>query len=677
MQENNGQDRLLEAYIFETLKLLEHLEEICLKIEKSDLIAVDSINEMFRIMHTLKSSSAMMDYSQISVLAHSIEDIFNYIRENNPKCINCDDIFDLVLSGIDYIRNEIANIQNSGQPSVNNDNLVSKSSLILKAMKTNNGESEKPEEMGLEEDNVYYKNTSQSSDQSNSQKFFAKVYFEERCKMENIRAFAVVHELKNYVSEMYHIPYQLVKNRDTSKVIIENGFDIYLSTSLEEQELLVIINKALLLKSIEIKKISQYPTEVEKLKHEYANCNKEPKVAGDKNKIEPVQNNTIGVNTTKLDILLNLVEEIQVYEAIVTKNPNLEGEQLTNFKNASKRLGKLTKELQDVVMSIRMVSLGSTFNNLNRIVRDMSKSLNKEVELEIKGEDTEVDKSIVECIVDPLRQLIRNSIDHGIENKEERLASGKPEVGKITIETKNDYKNLVIKIKDDGRGLDKEKIYDKAKKLGFISKNRELIADEELISYILLPGFTINDSVSQYSGRGVGLDIVKKNIDILGGKICIQSEKGNGFEAIIKIPLALSIIQGLLVIVGVNHYIIPIRNVKEYFNVKDNQIIIDDKRRKKIVAQDSEYPIYNLYKLFNIKKRKEPSSDHIAVIIEEDEKFLGIFVDEIIGERKVLVKTIPKDVQKSKVLTGCTILDDGEISLVLDVNSILKLGYDK
>jgi len=424
--------------------------------------------------------------------------------------------------------------------------------------------------------------------------------------------------------------------------------------------------------------VEEYPPEIKALKDKNEIISEEiPRLI--KNTTKEVENTTkntkqqsiISVNISKLDMLLDLVGEIVISEAMITKNPDLDGLQLDNFNKASRQLRKLTNELQDIVMSVRMVPVSMTFHKMNRIVRDVSKKLNKEAELLIFGEETEVDKNIIDHISDPLMHLVRNCLDHGLEESDERIALGKEEIGKITLEAKNAGGDVFIIVKDDGRGLDKRKIYEKAKLQGLVTKSSDEITEKEIFSNILLPGFSTNESVTEYSGRGVGMDVVKRNIDSIGGAISIESIEGHGTTISIKIPLTLAIIDGLEVAVGISKYTIPITSIRESFKSKENEVISDSEGNEMIMIRGEAYPIYRLHRLFNIDTNITEPTDGIMVMVEDSARAACLFVDSLIGEQQVVVKALPTYIKRAKGIAGCTILGDGNISLILDVNGIL------
>jgi two-component system chemotaxis sensor kinase CheA len=674
-----SREPMLEIYLFEATQLMEQLEEISIECEKNKKISVDAINEIFRIMHTIKSSSAMMMFNDIAVLAHSLEDLFYFIRESIDVTIDFENLFDLVLSGIDFIKEEVSKIENDFEADGSSELLVAKSSKLLQCMKEANGEVIKSNEPEKIKNTQYYISSYQNPSKEDMRKYVARIFYEDGCEMENVRAYTVVHNLKDIVSEMYHIPSNIIDDDDSVEAIRKNGFLIGFSTSLEKEKVEEQFNEIIFLRELELLQVEEYPTEIEVLKGkteiEIPSIEEEVEVSNEESPHitkSGKQQSIISVNISKLDMLLDLVGEIVISEAMVTKSPDLEGLQLENFSKAARQLRKLTNELQDIVMSIRMVPVSMTFHKMNRIVRDVSKKLNKEVELEIIGEDTEVDKNIIDHISDPLMHLVRNSLDHGLEENEERIACGKPKMGKITLEAKNAGSDVFIIVRDDGRGLDRRLIYEKAKLKGLVTKPEDELSDKEIFSYILLPGFSTNETVTEYSGRGVGMDVVKKNIDSIGGTVSIESIPGKGSTISIKIPLTLAIIDGLEVAVGKSKYTVPITSIRESFKPKENEVIEDSEGNEMIMIRGEAYPIYRLHRIFNIKTSVNLVTEGIMVMVEDNTKAACLFVDSLIGEQQVVVKALPTYIKKAKGIAGCTILGDGNISLILDVSGVLE-----
>lgn len=387
----------------------------------------------------------------------------------------------------------------------------------------------------------------------------------------------------------------------------------------------------------------------------------------------PTQN-IISVSVAKLDKLMDLVGEMVIAEAMVLQNPDLEGLELDNFHKAASQLSKITSEIQDMVMSVRMVPLSATFHRMNRIVRDMCRKLNKEVRLEIVGEETEVDKNIIEHITDPLMHLVRNSVDHGIESADERLLMGKPGYGTLTLEAQNVGSDVHIIIKDDGRGLDKDKILKKTIKNNLLTGNEADMSDFEIYKLILLPGFSTNDNVTEFSGRGVGMDVVAKNIESIGGSISIDSIKNKGTQITLKIPLTLAIIDGMNLQVGKSTFTIPTISIQESFRPTDEKVVADPDGNEMIMVRGQCYPILRLHKFFNIQTNITDLSDGIITMVSQDGKTTCIFSDNLLGQQQVVVKSLPEYIKRYKKIngiSGCTLLGDGSISLILDINSLV------
>ena len=411
------------------------------------------------------------------------------------------------------------------------------------------------------------------------------------------------------------------------------------------------------------KEIEKKPLETDKT------TNKDSKSNQSSNK-----NNFLTVNINKIDMLMNLVGEIVTTESMVEKQSQAENFDRDTFEKQARRLHQLTNELQDVVMSIRMVPISSTFTKMQRVVRDMSKKTGKIVDLVLVGEQTEVDKTILENISDPLMHMIRNSMDHGVEMPEERKANGKPERATVTLEAKNTGGDVVIIIKDDGRGLNKEAIVNKAIEKGITNKKLEEISDKEAYNFIMAPGFSTKEAVTEYSGRGVGMDVVHTNIKKLRGSITIDSESGKGTMFVIRIPLTLAIIDGMKVEIGSETYIIPSLNIKEVFTSGSYEIVKNPNGEEHSIIRGNCYKIHRLSDILGIESKEQ--NEGIMILVESEIGNICIIVDRIIGQQNVVIKPIPKLLtQFEKVqsyMSGCSILEDGSISLIFDVNSIIS-----
>jgi two-component system chemotaxis sensor kinase CheA len=674
---------MLDMFIFESEQLNEQLEQIILSSEKGSCFSPAAINDIFRIMHTIKGSSAMMMFNNISSVAHSMEDVFYYLREENPNNIDCSRLSDLVLEGIDFIKIEIEKIKNGDQNDGDSTILINSIKDFLSIMEKDNSysASEREVETG-EKKQQYYISQDKVETAIYRNAFKAVVYFEEGCEMENIRAYTIVRNLKEITDEFYYIPEDIIDNDESIEIIRREGFCIYLKTDHIYESLHEFLMQTIFLKDLELTQLES--------EDEYRKPIKNTQITLQENKIKipalgdypkqeeqsetahtaaPAQS-IISVSVSKLDKLMDLVGEMVIAEAMVIQNPDLQGLVIDNFQKAARQLNKITHEMQDIVMSIRMVPLSATFLKMHRIVRDMSKKLGKDIELEIIGEEAEVDKNIIEHISDPLMHLVRNALDHGIETTEERLAKGKPEKGTITLEAQNTGSEVLIIVKDDGSGLDKSKIYRKAKEKGLVYKNEEDMADKEIFNLILLPGFSTKENITEFSGRGVGMDVVAKNIEMVGGSLSVDSVLDKGTIVTLKIPLTLAIIDGMNIKVGNSCYTIPTIAIKESFRPKSEDIITDPDGNEMIMVRGNCIPILRLHKQYKIDTKITDFIDGIIVMVEQEDKTLCLFADELIGQQQVVVKALPLYIQRLKKvrgLAGCTLLGNGNISLILDV----------
>jgi len=644
-------DPMLESYIFEETQLTDQLENLILQNENSNNYSSEVINEIFRIMHTIKGSSAMMLFNNISTLAHSVEDLFYFIREQKPKDVDFSSLSDLILESVDFIKVELQKIKSGDNADGICDEIIEENKNFLLKLKGENA----------------YK---------------AVIFFEDDCEMENLRAYSVVKNFDELANEIYYIPEDIIEDDDTGKIIKEHGFQLFVKINKSYEEIEKILNQTILLKEFTLTHLDSY--------EEFEQARKQNKPTLTENPIEkfqiekkenvrieniPTAQNIISVNVHKLDQLMDLVGEMVIAEAMVLQNPDLNGLKLDNFENSASQLHKVTSELQDLVMSIRMVPISNTFQKMHRIVRDMSKQLNKEVQLKLIGEDTEVDKNVIEHISDPLMHLVRNSIDHGIELPAERENNGKNKIGVVTIEAKNSGNDVTVSVEDDGQGLNKEKILKKAKKNGILKKSPEEMTDKEIYNLVFMPGFSTNENVTEFSGRGVGMDVVVKNIEAIGGSVSISSVEGKGSTTTIKIPLTLAIIDGMNIKVGDTYFTIPLTVIRESFRLIEMDSIININGNEMVMVRGECYPIIRIHEFYGLDTKITDFKDGIFIMIEKDEKYICIFVDELLGQQEVVVKSIPnyiKNIGTIRAITGCTLLGDGNISLILDAGWLIS-----
>ncbi len=669
---------MTEAFVYETSQIVETLEEVIIASEKVGMFSAESINEIFRFMHTIKGSSAMMMFNDMSTLAHRLEDIFYVIREDMEMSYDFTVLIDLILESIDYFKIELMKVKNGENPDGDQSVLLSQVSSYLEAIKTPDTTVVKPKE---EPQQKYYIRPNKKD--QNVQCYQAIIWYKPDAEMENIRAYTVVHNIADLVEEVVYSPADIIENDKSADEIRQHGFKLLMQTTSTKEAIKSYLEGTIFMEKLEFESITeqQYaeflaaqsqPEESNEIK--IPETSKKYVESQEKKEKQDISINTkqsmISVNIDKLDKLMDMVGELVIAEAMVTQNPEMIDLEIESFDKASRQLHKITGELQDMVMAIRMIPLSKTFMKMHRIVRDMTRRLDKQVQLEVFGEETEVDKNIIEKIADPLMHIIRNAIDHGIESASERIDKGKSSQGSIILEAKNSGSDVLICIKDDGKGLDKKKLYDKAIDQGLINSSFGELSDRELYHLILHPGFSTKEEVTEFSGRGVGMDVVAKNIESVGGTVLVDSVPGEGTTITLKIPLTLAIIEGMNIKVGHSRFTLPIVTIRESFRPQNSEIIKDTHGQEMIMVRGLCYPIVRLKEEYDIPHGEEDVEKGILIMVEEDNKSCCIFADELLGQQQVVVKALPEYVKKYKQikgLGGCTLLGDGSISLILDV----------
>lgn len=658
-------DNMLDMYLFETNSLLEQLDEILLKSEKLSCFSDDSINEIFRIMHTIKGSSAMMDFSQLMNIAHKVEDMFFYIRENGIIKEHQNELFDLMFLCNDFIREQVDSIQQ-------NIPIQDKSTYYLEKIEKFLEKIRIPQKLGLQ---IEKSNTS-IYDNSNM-KYEVKIFFDESSGMEHLRAFMVINSIRDCCSDFTYYPHNVDSDPESAKHISKYGFLIYFSN---EDNLNIGVNIFKSDSNIVSYEIIQIDDKKESNKSQELNYTDKENLKDkqdDKNSklVHGNKQSIISVNLAKLDHLMNIVGEIVITESMVTSCPEISNMKLESFTKSARQLRKLTDELQNIVMSIRMVPISGVFHKMNRILRDMGQKLSKDVILIIEGEDTEVDKTIVDSISDPIMHLVRNAMDHGIEtNPQDRIQQGKSTQGQIILSARHTGSEVLIDIIDDGKGVDPEKVLEKAQKNGLLTKKESDYTKNEIMALLMSPGFSTKEQVTEFSGRGVGMDVVVKNIQKVGGTVSIESELHKGTKITFKIPLTLAIVEGMGISVGNSIFTIPISNVVQSFKVGFDEIIYDTDNREVIKRRGEFYTIIRLHELYEIQTKTTNIEQGVLVLVESGENKFCLFVDELIGKQQVVVKPLPSYLNQFKIknhgISGCTILGDGSISIILDLDSL-------
>jgi len=672
-------DNMLEMYLYETNTLMEQLDELLIEAEKNSDFTTNDVNEIFRIMHTIKGSSAMMEFSTLMEIAHHIEDLFFYIRENGMDSLDeshKNDLFNLMFQSTDALRGEVEKIENDEPLSTNIDSIIKSINSFLEKISSSGEKSsdDAPAEAAsvptappADKEAIAAINQELAGCPDSKLPYFIKIHFEEGSGMENLRAFMIITALKEIDMQFEYYPSDVETNSDTAESIIDNGFFVALSSQEDVDSAVGILKEQNSIQAYEV--IENIHAKAEAPRQEA------PAPAAASTHSAPVKQSLISVNLSKLDSLVAVVGEIVITESMVTSSPDLQNLKLDNFMKSARQLRKLTDDLQDIAMSLRMVPVSGTFQKMNRVVRDMKKKLNKDVRLTLVGENTEVDKTIVDSISDPIMHIVRNSVDHGIEEtREERIAAGKDPQGEVILAASHTGSEVIITITDDGRGMDTEKILAKAERNGILTKPASEYSKKEILSLLMLPGFSTNEEVTEFSGRGVGMDVVKKNVESVGGTISISSEFGQGSVTTLKIPLTMAITDGMEISVGKSLFTIPIANIRQSLKIQREEVILDAGGNEIVKCLGEFYPIIRVHELYNIETEKTNIEDGILIWVESADKSFCLFVDELLGEQQVVVKPLPSYLNsfniKNSGIGGCTLLGDGNISLILDIGNL-------
>nr|MBP3598842.1 chemotaxis protein CheA [Eubacterium sp.] len=726
MAEEFNLDGMLEVYLYENNQLLERLQEIVLEQKDEACFDEDSINEIFRTMHTIKGSSGVMMFDEVTKISHKLEDVFYYLRESQPKNVPHLELVEHVLTVSDFISAEMEKLENGGAADGDATAIYKEVDKFLTKIQSDDADAEEVIKENVHEEPQQFYIAPMASSASK----FYKIYltYKEGTQLANIHAYKVVYDLKEIAEDLLYTPEDIITNEKSADVIMDQGFLMLLQTQSSEEDLRKIIKEGYELEKVEIvpctaqefqqgfdsvgseiridlessvEEIEKRAEEAELAKAEESEAkpeqktevkpkpmapgdfviqSKEPgkakKLAKDKPK-KSEKASFISVDVRKMDMLMDLIGELVISESVVLQNQDLKvpGLKLDNFNKAAGQMRKISSDLQNVIMSMRMVPLTNTFQKMNRIVFDVSRKLGKDIEFEMIGETTEVDKNIIEHISDPLMHLVRNAVDHGIETQEEREASGKTEKGRVTLSAKTESGKVWIGVQDNGAGLNRDKIVAKAKKQGIIDpyKPDSEYTDKEVYQFITLPGFSTNEQVTEYSGRGVGMDVVVSNLQSIGGSLEIESEPGQGSIMYLKIPLTLAIIDGIVMEAGDTTFVVETGIVKEFIGIRENTIITKPNGEEFVMIRGEGYPVLRLSDWYHLGKNENANEEEaMIVMVEMEGEVLCILVDRLIGKQEIVVKPIPDYIKKVKGLSGCTQLGDGSIALILDVAGLIE-----
>ena len=673
-------NEILDMYIYETNTLLEQLETIVLEAEKADTFSQENVNEIFRIMHTIKGSSAMMEFDTLTTVAHRIEDLFFIIRENTMSVVSEDNrpaLFDLVFQSIDFFRGEVEKVEANEPLNTDIDSFLGNVNTLISKIKGEYTEPE-PVEAGAAQAPAESAGSAPAHVPSAGSVGFPsilQVRFEEGCGMESLRAFMLVTSVRELVPEEDFVfePADVENDTSTSETIIEQGFKMMFKNDADREKAISAVKSAGSVQGYELHEAQPEPEAVPSAAAAAAPSSPAAGAASAAPAAAAAapaavqqhpKETLISVNLSKLDALSAVVGEIVITESMVTSSPDLKGLNLDAFSKSARQLRKLTDELQDVSMSLRMVPVSSVFQKMTRIVRDMTKKLNRPAKLTLIGENTEVDKTIVDSIGDPIMHMIRNSMDHGIEEaQEDRIAAGKDPVGEIVLSARDTGSEVIIEIIDDGRGVNDDAVLAKAIRQGIASPDVEY-SHKEILNFLLAPGFSTNTEVTEFSGRGVGMDVVKRGVE----------ELGKGMATTIRIPLTMAIMDGMEVAVGQSIFTIPINNILSTMKVSASEVIHDSNRGELIKVQGSFYPIIRAKDLYQLQGGCTDVEDGVLIWLEAGDHSYCLFVDELLGQQQVVVKQLPAYVNsynvKSYGINGCTLRSDGSISIILDVANL-------
>ena len=695
-----GNDSILDAYLYETDGLLEQLDSIVLAAEQADAFSNDDINTIFRIMHTIKGSSAMMEFNSLMTIAHRAEDLFAILREQSisivPESLR-PELFDLLFQTIDFFRQEIEHIQNGEALTDNIDTLLEKiNSFIAQINGTAPAAAKEPDSSNSSEPTV--------DATPHGFPYGLRVFFDEGCGMENLRAFMLVTSIHDICPEedFTFEPADVEHNAASSAQVAQSGFTMYFRNQADRDNAIHSVTGIGSVRNYQTmdpasqpapaaeqpapapapSEASAAPQPAPSSSAAASAAPAQPAAPASQSKATPVKTENhhkeslISVSLSKLDQLAAVVGEIVITESMVTASPDLKGLKLDAFTKSARQLRKLTDELQDVAMSLRMVPVSATFQKMNRIVRDMCKKLDKQAHLTLIGEDTEVDKTIVDSIGDPIMHIVRNSMDHGIEeNVEDRIAAGKDPVGEIILSARHTGSEVIIEIRDDGQGVNDDAVLAKAIRQGLAFEGVEY-SHKDILAFLLAPGFSTNSEVTEFSGRGVGMDVVKKNVEDIGGSVTITSEQGKGMTTTLKIPLTMAIMDGMEVSVGSSIFTIPIHNIRQSFRISQKDLISDASDGELFKCMGEFYPVVRMRDLYQIEDGRVNVEEGILIWLEAGELSYCLFVDELLGEQQVVVKPLPSYLNSFNIkrsgIAGCTILGDGNISLILDVNNLYQ-----
>lgn len=678
----------LGAFLDEASDNLQLLDDLLLNLEK-ETTSVDVINEIFRSAHTLKGMSATMGFDRMAGLTHALEDRLDAARKGVYH-LNDTDI-NMMFSSLDAMQSMVDSIRAGGS-----DANVDVTELIASLRNMDTQSQQKAGQAAVDHKDEGEANTNLSAQedewvneacQMGMSVFKIDLTLSETCLLKAARAYMVINRLEEMGDVIKTEPtVEALENED-----FEFDFSVYLGTQQDPEDVRSALSRISDIKTVQLNEINPLASGVttEKTVSAQAVSKVEPVVQGKPESSSPVKeaastpvpakpaapaknegkktNQTVRVDIGRLDKLMNLVGELVIGRARIERL--VQEARLREFDEPLSQLGRISGDIQELVTKLRMVPVSFTFDRFPRLIRDISKSLGKEVELVLEGQDTELDRTVIDEIGDPMVHLIRNSLDHGIETREERRAAGKPEKGTLRISAYQEGSGVIIEVSDDGKGINPEKVKKKAIERGLITEEEAAtLSDEEVIQFVLLPGFSMAPAITDISGRGVGMDAVKSKVEALGGQLELVSKLGKGTNNFVRLPLTLAIVLSLLIKVGEETYAISLENVEETILVKKENIRTVHGAPATLLRGEV-LSLSDLGEVLGTSTDISDREEYPVVVVKLGKNKIGFIVDELIGQQEIVIKSLGRFLSKIKGIAGATILGDGNVALILDVAS--------
>lgn len=686
----------LEIFLDESSEHLQTLSDCIMSLEKEPENK-DTINEVFRAAHSLKGMAGTMGFKRMQHLTHDMENVFQEVRSDHIKVDS--NMIDLLFECLDALDAYLENIKSSSDEGTEDNELIIKelNDFIAKANGEQPAEETKPEPEKTEtKEEPAEKKVEQfelTDTEMNSVKealaggqhvYAVQVTIQKDCLLKAARAFLVFKAVEEFGQILVYRP----SSQDIEDEKFELEFSFYIATNESADKLVAAAKNVSEIEDAVVEPVdltqSQPEPEKEEKKEEKADSPApeakkapEPKKASAAGKktttAKPVTNRTVRVDIEKLDALMNQVSELIIAKNSLVSISGNEGDSTNSqsFQEQIEYLERITTNLHESVMKVRMVPIESVVSKFPRMIRDLSRTLNKKMELIMTGEDTELDRTVVDQIGDPLQHLLRNSADHGLEDNETRVQRGKPEVGSIYLNAYQEGNNVIIQVGDDGNGIDTEAVKNKAIERGIVTPEQaEVMTQKEIVNLLFLPSFSMAKKITDISGRGVGLDVVKSNIEALGGDVEVTTKLGEGTTFTVRLPLTLAIIQALMVEIRDEKYAIALGSISniEDIPVADIKYI---QAEEVIHLRGNVIPLIRLDKVLDIEPREEEPESLTVVIVKRGDSQAGLVVDNLIGQQEIVIKSLGKYINGNKLISGATILGDGEVALILDVNTLM------